>query len=90
MIHDGDSLRRRPEAYKVNVSKDEATEHTATASSAEHVPQSAVSGNLKDAGLIAAAAHATVPNWANMILMISLIFGGCCANVSEQSTTCAT
>ncbi|KAJ5533666.1 UDP-N-acetylglucosamine transporter yea4 [Penicillium frequentans] len=93
MIHDGDSLRRRPEAYKVNVSKDEATEHTATASSAEHVPQSAVSGNLKDAGLIAAAAHATVPNWANMILMISLIFGGCCANVftleaiiKEQST----
>lgn len=90
MIHDGDSLRRRPEAYKVNVSENEATEHTVTASSAEYVPQSAVSGKLKDVGLMAAAAHATVPNWANVLLMISLIFGGCCANVSEQSTTCGT
>ncbi|KAJ6016688.1 UDP-N-acetylglucosamine transporter yea4 [Penicillium sp. IBT 35674x] len=93
MIHDGDNLRRRLETYKVNVSQGEATEHPAAASSAEHLPQSAVSGKLKDAGLIAAAAHATVPNWANMLLMISLIFGGCCANVftleaiiKEQST----
>ncbi|KAJ5129188.1 uncharacterized protein N7515_005227 [Penicillium bovifimosum] len=35
----------------------------------------------KDAGLVAAVAHATVPSWTNMILMVSLIFGGCCANV---------
>ena len=28
-----------------------------------------------------AAAHATFPSWMSVILMISLIFGGCCANV---------
>jgi UDP-xylose/UDP-N-acetylglucosamine transporter B4 len=27
-------------------------------------------------------AHATLPSWANMVLMASLIFGGCCTNVS--------
>ncbi|KAJ5761871.1 uncharacterized protein N7511_005253 [Penicillium nucicola] len=32
-------------------------------------------------GLAAAAAHAAVPSWTTMILMVSLIFGGCCANV---------
>ncbi|KAJ5808941.1 hypothetical protein N7474_010210 [Penicillium riverlandense] len=31
--------------------------------------------------LIAAAAHAAVPSWATLVLMASLIFGGCCANV---------
>ncbi|KAJ5772800.1 hypothetical protein N7457_007696 [Penicillium paradoxum] len=36
----------------------------------------------KDApSLIAAAAHAAVPSWTSMVLMVSLIFGGCCANV---------
>jgi hypothetical protein len=36
----------------------------------------------KDApGLMAAAAHAAVPSWTSMVLMVSLIFGGCCANV---------
>lgn len=28
-----------------------------------------------------AAAHATFPSWMSVILMVSLIFGGCCANV---------
>lgn len=28
-----------------------------------------------------AVAHATMPDWINVIAMISLIFGGCCANV---------
>ncbi|OQE13483.1 hypothetical protein PENFLA_c047G04385 [Penicillium flavigenum] len=32
-------------------------------------------------GLVAAAAHAAVPSWTSMVLMVSLIFGGCCANV---------
>ncbi|KAJ6088269.1 UDP-N-acetylglucosamine transporter yea4 [Penicillium sp. IBT 16267x] len=81
MIHDGDSLRRRPDTYNLKVSNDGATKENGTASAAQQVPPSAESGKLKDAGLIAAAAHATVPNWANMVLMISLIFGGCCANV---------
>lgn len=36
----------------------------------------------KDApGFVAAAAHAAVPSWTSMILMVSFIFGGCCANV---------
>lgn len=28
-----------------------------------------------------AAAHATFPSWMSVVLMVSLIFGGCCANV---------
>lgn len=32
-------------------------------------------------GLVAAVTHATLPSWTNMILMVTLIFGGCCANV---------
>ncbi|KAJ5186026.1 UAA transporter [Penicillium cf. griseofulvum] len=32
-------------------------------------------------GIVAAAAHAAVPSWTSMVLMVSLIFGGCCANV---------
>ncbi|EKV11564.1 UPD-GlcNAc transporter (Mnn2-2), putative [Penicillium digitatum PHI26] len=31
--------------------------------------------------LVAAVAQAAVPSWTSMILMVSLIFGGCCANV---------
>lgn len=39
----------------------------------------------KNTGLIAAAAaHAAVPTWTNMVLMASLILGGCCANVSTS------
>ena len=42
----------------------------------------------KDApGLVAAAAHAAVPSWTSMVLMVSLIFGGCCANVSVKRTS---
>lgn len=33
------------------------------------------------ASLLAAAAHATVPSWTAAPLMVTLIFGGCCANV---------
>lgn len=32
-------------------------------------------------GVAAAAAQATLPSWATMVLMVSLIFGGCCSNV---------
>lgn len=42
----------------------------------------------KDApGLVAAAAHAAVPSWTSMVLMVSLIFGGCCANVGVKRTS---
>lgn len=41
----------------------------------------------KDApSLLAAAAHAAIPSWTNMVLMVSLIFGGCCANVRGDGT----
>ncbi|KAJ5622800.1 hypothetical protein N7490_011405 [Penicillium lividum] len=92
MIHDGDGLKRRPDTYKVNSLKKASTEHNEKVSSPDKSPQSVESHKL-DAGLIAAAAHAAVPNWTNMVLMVSLIFGGCCANVftleaiiKEQST----
>jgi hypothetical protein len=32
-----------------------------------------------------AAAYATSPKWISMVLMVSLIFGGCCANVGTPS-----
>lgn len=35
------------------------------------------------ASIGSAAAHATFPSWINIILMISFIFGGCCANVGK-------
>jgi UDP-xylose/UDP-N-acetylglucosamine transporter B4 len=39
----------------------------------------------KDApSLVVAAAHAAIPSWTNMVLMVSLIFGGCCANVRDS------
>lgn len=34
--------------------------------------------------LTVAAAHAAIPNWTNIVLMVSLIFGGCCANVRDS------
>lgn len=35
------------------------------------------------ASIGSAAAHATFPSWINIISMVSLIFGGCCANVGN-------
>ncbi|KAJ5915263.1 UDP-N-acetylglucosamine transporter yea4 [Penicillium verhagenii] len=88
MIHDGNSLKRRPDSYGIKGSKNESSENGTAVSTSSQKPRPA-----KSDGLIAAAAHATVPDWANMSLMISLIFGGCCANVftleaiiKEQST----
>ncbi|KAJ5909181.1 hypothetical protein N7495_001863 [Penicillium taxi] len=39
------------------------------------------SPQLKDIGIVKAVAYAALPSWVNVVLMISLIFGGCCANV---------
>lgn len=33
------------------------------------------------AGLLSALAQCTVPAWASTVVMVSLIFGGCCSNV---------
>ena len=38
-------------------------------------------GTPSTAGVVAAATHATLPSWATMLLMVTMIFGGCCSNV---------
>lgn len=47
------------------------------------------------AAMASAATQTTLPAWVNMVVMVSLIFGGCCANVcdisaawSQQLLTC--
>ncbi|GLA60694.1 Golgi uridine diphosphate-N-acetylglucosamine transporter [Aspergillus tubingensis] len=42
-------------------------------------PTGATSGHLTS--VISATTHTVLPQWTNIILMFSLIFGGCCANV---------
>lgn len=78
MINDRDGSKQRPEPYSLS------SIQTASGSSL-HSNKSVTAKSVdsrNDAGLIAAAAHVAVPTWANMVLMVSLIFGGCCANVS--------
>jgi UDP-xylose/UDP-N-acetylglucosamine transporter B4 len=69
---------------RVTVNLPEETNHASkTASQHRNTKDKRDYAQLKkDApGLVAAVAHATVPSWTNMILIASLIFGGCCANV---------
>lgn len=54
----------------------------------QYKSQDAATGNDKRggnaaswSGLLAAATHATLPTWVTMVLMVSMIFGGCCSNV---------
>lgn len=46
-------------------------------------------GNVLESGgpgsIATAAAYATSSKWITVVLMISLIFGGCCANVGTSS-----
>lgn len=87
MINDSDALKRRPDGYAPRT----PTFCSSAQDNAVLVPPSpqlkaatATADKSRDApGLMAAAAHAAVPTWSNMVLMGSLIFGGCCANVSE-------
>jgi UDP-xylose/UDP-N-acetylglucosamine transporter B4 len=80
MINDSDTSKRKGEGYALKVSPNGGDDKVP---SAPPSPQLKAAAEKKDApGLIAAAAHAAVPTWANMVLMMSLIFGGCCANVS--------
>lgn len=86
MIHDGENLKQRPNGYKTQQKLDNGSPKESIPSPTGNVAKSTDPDTLKkDAGLIAAAAHAVVPTWANMVLMTSLIFGGCCANVSKQT-----
>lgn len=36
-------------------------------------------------GILAATTHTTLPTWVTMVLMVSMIFGGCCSNVRYPS-----
>ncbi|KAJ5715694.1 UDP-N-acetylglucosamine transporter yea4 [Penicillium malachiteum] len=83
MINDGETKRN---TYKVRTSvplRESSIVSSAKGSdsSESDKSKSEFESESKNASLIAAAAHAAVPNWANLILMASLIFGGCCANV---------
>ncbi|KAJ5131669.1 hypothetical protein N7448_005827 [Penicillium atrosanguineum] len=81
MLNDSDTSKRKADGYAFRISPNGAGDTTVPA--APPSPQLKAAAEKKDApGLIAAAAHAAVPTWANMVLMVSLIFGGCCANVS--------
>ncbi|KAJ5569302.1 UDP-N-acetylglucosamine transporter yea4 [Penicillium hetheringtonii] len=79
-----DDASRKSDTYTVRQLKRSSTNTTTSTTS----PASESSNTLatpsktsQHAEILAAAAHATLPNWANVFLMISLIFGGCCSNV---------
>ncbi|KAJ5260487.1 UDP-N-acetylglucosamine transporter yea4 [Penicillium angulare] len=83
MIHDGETVKQRPNGYKAggymnNGSKSQTIDASPNTDVARSVAGSKLTKD--DTGLIAAAAHAVMPTWANMVIMASLIFGGCCAN----------
>ncbi|KAJ6035819.1 UDP-N-acetylglucosamine transporter yea4 [Penicillium herquei] len=83
MINDGETKRN---TYKVRTSvplrgSPIGSSGKRSESSKSDNSKSESESESKNASLIAAAAYAAVPNWANLILMASLIFGGCCANV---------
>lgn len=78
MINDSDGPQRRTNTYTARPAKSPARYPNATVSNSA----STDSAPKSDASVLAAAAHAAVPNWANLILMVFLILGGCCTNVS--------
>lgn len=90
MINDCDASKQSSETYPIQrtISKDSASGTAAVAPPSKLAPEPGVDTSREprnDAGIIAAAAHAAVPDWANMALMVLLIFGGCCTNVSAHS-----
>ncbi|KAJ5348182.1 uncharacterized protein N7506_001435 [Penicillium brevicompactum] len=83
MLNDNDSSKRGSE-YRVNRSRAPLNLSDESATTVSHAREGKIdyAQLKKDApGLAAATAHAFIPNWTNMVLMVSLIFGGCCANV---------
>lgn len=81
MIHDGEVSKRSHGAYKSRgaLGKETSNENIPVLPSDANSKTEAESTN--NTGLITAVAHVAVPNWANLALMASLIFGGCCTNV---------
>jgi UDP-xylose/UDP-N-acetylglucosamine transporter B4 len=83
MLNDNDASKRGHE-YPINRSRVSTlnTDKIADLVSSHSWDKVDYAQLKKDApGLVAAAAHAVVPSWTNMAMMVSLIFGGCCANV---------
>ena len=87
MINDTDAVNQRPDTYAI------PSVRTSLAAANGHANGSVVAltpaavnskAKKKDSRMVAAVAHATVPSWANMVMMASLIFGGCCTNVSPR------
>ncbi|KAJ5951460.1 uncharacterized protein N7479_009873 [Penicillium vulpinum] len=90
MLNDHESSKRgRDDSYLINRSRVSAGNPNGNANLTLNASRSKNSEDKldyaqlkKDApGLVAAAVHAAVPSWTSMVLMVSLIFGGCCANV---------
>ncbi|OQE16137.1 hypothetical protein PENSTE_c025G00697 [Penicillium steckii] len=85
MINDDASLKSDTYTLRqLNRSSNTASTTTATTttpSATDTAKKDNPSKSSQNAEILAAAAHATVPNWTNLFLMISLIFGGCCSNV---------
>ncbi|KAJ5370120.1 UDP-N-acetylglucosamine transporter yea4 [Penicillium cataractarum] len=81
MINDTDSVKRRPDTYTIPRVGANGHANGFTAVKPALTSDTIKPKTKKDSGMVAAVAHATVPSWANMLLMASLIFGGCCTNV---------
>ncbi|KAJ5160652.1 UDP-N-acetylglucosamine transporter yea4, partial [Penicillium canariense] len=87
MINDSDTAKLTTDAYAIpqtRQSTDSSNSHANGSSTFQPALKSRAAGSdsaKMNGGVIAAVAHATVPSWANMALMASLIFGGCCTNV---------
>ncbi|CAI7664207.1 unnamed protein product [Penicillium glandicola] len=89
MLNDHEPSKRGPDSYLINRSRVSAKSNKNTnltltpTSRAQKSEEKLDYDQLKKdvPGLVAAAAHAAVPSWTSMVLMVSLIFGGCCANV---------
>ncbi|KAF7712135.1 Uncharacterized protein PECH_004230 [Penicillium ucsense] len=75
MINDTVGVKRRPVDYMVSRSAQPSDVDVA----ASGLPRP--NKRESDRDVMKAVAHATVPGWANMVLMASLILGGCCTNV---------
>lgn len=87
MINDNEGPKRRTDTIvetrsPTSNSNSKANSHSHSNDANANATVSPNSELKQNASVLAAAAHAAVPNWANLVLMISLIFGGCCANVS--------
>ncbi|KAI2790403.1 UDP-N-acetylglucosamine transporter yea4 [Penicillium oxalicum] len=76
MINDHQGIKKRPVDYAVP----SRSAHQSDGAANGHAT-SEKKGQTGSSEVMKAVAHATFPNWANMVLMASLIFGGCCTNV---------